>query len=143
MKIIKTFEDFSVPYEGWTSSYSSQFENEEKELHNYMFFQHLMTIRDAIDDLMKMDRETVDKILQDGHAWAVDHITTSVDDIEEVYHFLKNRSSEITQMEPEMDSIIPINREESPQMPEIQIIGDDDQVEVEDGPEKENQEEEE
>lgn len=143
MKIIKTFEDFSVPYEGWTSSYSSQFENEEKELHNYMFFQHLMTIRDAIDDLMKMDRETVDKILQDGHAWAVDHITTSVDDIEEVYHFLKNRSSEITQMEPEMDSIIPIKREESPQMPEIQIIGDDDQVEVEDGPEKENQEEEE
>lgn len=131
MKIIKTFEDFSVPYEGWTSSYSSQFENEEKELHNYMFFQHLMTIRDAIDDLMKMDRETVDKILQDGHAWAVDHITTSVDDIEEVYHFLKNRSSEITQMEPEMDSVIPINREESPQMPEIQIIGDDDQVEVE------------
>jgi len=107
MKIIKTFEDFSIPYEGWTSSYSSQFENEEKELHNYMFFQHLMTIRDAIDDLIKMDRSTVDQILQDGHAWAVDHITTSVDDIEEVYHFLKNRSSEINQLNQKLTWLCP------------------------------------
>ena len=142
MKRIQTFEDFSIPYEGWTSSYSSQFENEEKELHNYMFFQHLMTIRDAIDDLMKMDRSTVDQILQDGHGWAVDHITTSVDDIEEVYHFLKNRSSEITQMEPEMDSVMPLEPKESPEMPEIQIIGDDDEVEVEEeGGEGEKEEE--
>jgi len=140
MKIIKTFEDFSIPYEGWTSSYSSQFENEEKELHNYMFFQHLMTIKDAIDDLLKMDRETVDQILQDGHAWAVDHITTSVDDIEEVYHFLKNRSSEITQLEPETDSVMPKEREQDQEMPEIQIIGDDDEVEVEEeGEEKEDE----
>lgn len=140
MKRIQTFEDFSIPYEGWTSSYSSQFENEEKELHNYMFFQHLMTIRDAIDDLIKMDRSTVDQILQDGHAWAVDHITTSVDDIEEVYHFLKNRSSEISQMEPETDSIIPLTTKNSSKMPEIQIIGDDDKVEVEEmGREKEDE----
>lgn len=143
MKRIQTFEDFSIPYEGWTSSYSSQFENEEKELHNYMFFQHLMTIRDAIDDLLKMDRSTVDQILQDGHGWAVDHITTSTDDIEEVYHFLKNRSSEITQMEPERDSVMPLEPEESPEMPEIQIIGNDDEVEVEDGDEKDDQKEEE
>jgi len=133
MKIIKTFEDFSIPYEGWTSSYSSQFENEDKELHNYMFFQHLMTIRDAIDDLIKMDRSTVDQILQDGHAWAVDHITTSVDDIDEVYHFLKNRSSEISQMEPETDSVKQME-------PEIEIIGNDDKVEVEEeGGEKEEE----
>jgi len=140
MKIIKTFEDFSIPYEGWTSSYSSQFENEDKELHNYMFFQHLMTIRDAIDDLIKMDRSTVDQILQDGHAWAVDHITTSVDDIEEVYHFLKNRSSEINQLEPETDLVMPIDREQDRETPEIQIIGDDDKVEVEEeGGEKEDE----
>jgi hypothetical protein len=131
MKRIQTFEDFSIPYEGWTSSYSSQFENEEKELHNYMFFQHLMTIRDAIDDLLQMDRAKVDQILQDGHAWAVDHITTSVDDIEEVYHFLKNRSSEIDSMDQGMDTDMTGEPEEKPQMPEIQIIGNDDNVEVE------------
>lgn len=142
MKRIQTFEDFSIPYEGWTSSYSSQFENEEKELHNYMFFQHLMTIRDAIDDLIKMDRSTVDRILQDGHAWAVDHITTSVDDIEEVYHFLKNRSSEISQMEPETDSVMPMEPEQNQEMPEIQIIGDDDKVEVEEEDEDGEKEEE-
>jgi hypothetical protein len=131
MKRIQTFEDFSIPYEGWTSSYSSQFENEEKELHNYMFFQHLMTIRDAIDDLLQMDRAKVDQILQGGHAWAVDHITTSVDDIEEVYHFLKNRSSEIDSMDQGMDTDMMGEPEETPQMPEIQIIGNDDKVDVE------------
>jgi hypothetical protein len=141
MKRIQTFEDFSIPYEGWTSSYSSQFENEEKELHNYMFFQHLMTIRDAIDDLLQMDRAKVDQILQDGHAWAVDHITTSVDDIEEVYHFLKNRSSEIDSMDQGMDTDMMGEPEEKPQMPEIQIIGNDDKVEVEDEAGEEKEEE--
>jgi hypothetical protein len=141
MKRIQTFEDFSIPYEGWTSSYSSQFENEEKELHNYMFFQHLMTIRDAIDDLLQMDRAKVDQILQDGHAWAVDHITTSVDDIEEVYHFLKNRSSEIDSMDQGMDTDMMGEPEEKPQMPEIQIIGNDDKVEVEDESGEEKEEE--
>ena len=141
MKRIQTFEDFSIPYEGWTSSYSSQFENEEKELHNYMFFQHLMTIRDAIDDLLQMDRAKVDQILQDGHAWAVDHITTSVDDIEEVYHFLKNRSSEIDSMDQGMDTDMMGEPEEKPQMPEIQIIGNDDNVEVEDEAGEEKEEE--
>jgi hypothetical protein len=141
MKRIQTFEDFSIPYEGWTSSYSSQFENEEKELHNYMFFQHLMTIRDAIDDLLQMDRAKVDQILQGGHAWAVDHITTSVDDIEEVYHFLKNRSSEIDSMDQGMDTDMMGEPEEKPQMPEIQIIGNDDKVEVEDEAGEEKEEE--
>jgi hypothetical protein len=141
MKRIQTFEDFSIPYEGWTSSYSSQFENEEKELHNYMFFQHLMTIRDAIDDLLQMDRAKVDQILQGGHAWAVDHITTSVDDIEEVYHFLKNRSSEIDSMDQGMDTDMMGEPEEKPQMPEIQIIGNDDKVEVEDESGEEKEEE--
>ena len=27
-------------------------------------------------------------MLSNGHAWAVDHITTSTDDVEEVYHFI-------------------------------------------------------
>jgi hypothetical protein len=37
-----------------------------------------------------MDEDMVDSILSDGHAWAVDHIATAADDMEEVYHFLAN-----------------------------------------------------
>ena len=60
---------------------------------NYMFFGNLKTIKRMIDDIVQMDAEQVDKILKDGDDWAVDHIATSVDDIQEVYNVLKNRVS--------------------------------------------------
>jgi len=37
-----------------------------------------------------MDHSMVDSTLTDGHGWAVDHIATSKDDVEEVYGFLKS-----------------------------------------------------
>jgi hypothetical protein len=55
---------------------------------NYMFFQNLKTIQHAVTELLNMDPAHVDKLLSNGHAWAVDHITTSADDVEEVYHFI-------------------------------------------------------
>jgi hypothetical protein len=42
--------------------------------------------------MMQMDPAEVDAILQDGHGWAVDHIATSKDDIEEVAGFLMNQA---------------------------------------------------
>ncbi len=84
MKNIKQFEDFnSVPVNSVTEG--------ENHHENYMFFQHLMTIKHAIEDMLAMDREKVDKMLSAGHDWALDHMATSTDDVEEVYHFLKGR----------------------------------------------------
>jgi hypothetical protein len=58
---------------------------------NYMFFGNLETIKRMVDDLMQMDPMEVDMILKNGnHNWAVDHIASSADDIQEVYNFLKN-----------------------------------------------------
>lgn len=57
---------------------------------NYMFFQNLKTMKGAIEDMLEMNQSEVDKILSDGHGWALDHIATSADDVEEVYHFLEN-----------------------------------------------------
>jgi hypothetical protein len=37
-----------------------------------------------------MDKSRVDSILSNGHGWALDHIATANDDMEEVYHFLAN-----------------------------------------------------
>ena len=56
----------------------------------YMFFGNLKTIKSRIDELLSMDPAKVEAILKDGHAWAVDHMATSKDDIEEVADFLKN-----------------------------------------------------
>ena len=58
------------------------------EFNNYMFFNNLKVIKDAIDELLEMDPQAVDQILSDGHGWALDHIATSADDISEVYNFL-------------------------------------------------------
>ena len=55
---------------------------------NYMFFQNLKTIHHAVGELLKMDEAQLDKLLSSGHDWANDHMTTSADDVEEVYHFV-------------------------------------------------------
>lgn len=61
----------------------------EGESNNYMFWQNLKTIHHATGELLEMDQAKVDAMIANGHAWAVDHIATSSDDIEEVYHFME------------------------------------------------------
>jgi hypothetical protein len=63
-------------------------EENHNELQNYMFFNNLKTLHDAIGELLEMNPQQVDQILSDGHNWALDHMATATDDIEEVYHFL-------------------------------------------------------
>jgi hypothetical protein len=65
-----------------------------EESNNYMFWQNLKTMRESIGHLLEMDCDKVDALLSDGHGWALDHIATSTDDVEEVYHFISNSLSE-------------------------------------------------
>jgi len=55
---------------------------------NYMFFQNLSVICDMCTEILEMDPMKVDAVLEDDHAWAVDHIATSKDDVDEVWEFL-------------------------------------------------------
>ena len=66
----------------------------DSNLENYMFFGNLKTIKNHVEEMLLMDPTAVDTILKDGHSWAVDHIATSKDDIEEVAHFLENEVKE-------------------------------------------------
>jgi hypothetical protein len=59
---------------------------------NYMFFENLKTMHHAIGELMNMDPHYIDQLLNNGHDWAADHIATSTDDVEEVYHFLTSNT---------------------------------------------------
>lgn len=68
--------------------------NEDSNLENYMFFGNLKTIKNHAEEILMMDPTVIDGILQDGHNWAVDHVATSKDDIEEVANFLKNEVKE-------------------------------------------------
>lgn len=61
---------------------------EHGETSNYMFFGNLKTIKRLVDEMLEMDESKVDAMLLNGHNWAVDHIATSKDDVEEVFNFL-------------------------------------------------------
>lgn len=61
---------------------------QEVENANYMFFSNLKQIHRMAEEILGMDKSAVDEILTNGHAWAVDHIATSKDDIEEVYNWI-------------------------------------------------------
>ena len=88
MKNIQFFEDFTGP--NFSPEAIQEDHNGGHELDNYMFFQNLHTLKRAVDAMLELDPHEVDQILTNGHGWALDHIATSVDDVEEVYHFMAN-----------------------------------------------------
>ena len=65
----------------------------EENTKTICFFETLQVIKTAIDSVLEMDPAAVDQMLSAGHDWAVDHIATAVDDVEEVYHFLTTNTS--------------------------------------------------
>jgi hypothetical protein len=44
-----------------------------------------------VTDYDGMNQQEVDALICDGHQWALEHVITTKDDVEEVYHFLKGR----------------------------------------------------
>lgn len=66
-------------------------EEEKKETKHYMFFNNLKTIKNQVEALLAMNKDEIDKMLDDGHDWASDHIATSKDDVEEVYNWIKSQ----------------------------------------------------
>jgi hypothetical protein len=65
-------------------------EEERDEIKHYMFFSNLHVIKERVDKLLSMDKNKIDKMLADGHDWAVEHIATSKDDVEEVYNWISS-----------------------------------------------------
>ena len=108
MKLIKTFENFMTGHEGAIDNQemAMQAPGIEHETHhqveNYMFFGDLETIHRLTGIILKMDPAKVDALLKDGHNWAVDHIATSKDDVEEVANFLIGEMTESPIHEGEM-----------------------------------------
>jgi hypothetical protein len=117
---------------------SGHHEGEEK---NYMFFKNLYTMKRCIDEIMAMDKEQVDEMIERGHDWASDHISSAKDDLQEVCDWLRyeidNHEGEEGE-EAEDDEIEDIS---------IDVEGDDDDEieddEIEDDGESEDDEDDE
>jgi len=64
-------------------------EHHSGEEKNYMFFKNLYTMKKCIEEIMAMDKEQVDEMIEKGHDWASDHISSSKDDLQEVCDWLR------------------------------------------------------
>ena len=127
MKNIKFFEEF----ESTDFSQGEIHENHEgHELNNYMFFQNLHTLKNAIDEMLELDPHEVDQILTNGHGWALDHIATSVDDVEEVYHFMANSIEMGYHGDEEQHGGGGEDHEEEEHPIQVDIMGSDDNVDI-------------
>jgi hypothetical protein len=62
--------------------------NENSENVNYMFFANLQHICRMASEMLEMDESQIDDMLTDGHDWANDHISKSMESISHVYNFL-------------------------------------------------------
>ena len=59
---------------------------------NYMFFSNLKQMHRQIELLMKINPETIEMILQNGHDWADDHITVAKENMDQVFDFIMNKT---------------------------------------------------
>jgi hypothetical protein len=65
-------------------------ENEMTE--NYMFFSNLQQIHRQCEMLLKMDKEKLDSIIQNGHDWADDHVSEAKNNMDQVFDFFMNET---------------------------------------------------
>jgi len=67
-------------------------EKDYGQVQNYMFFSNLEQMISQAQQLLELDPMKVEKILQDGHDWADDHITVAKENLDQVFDFMMNES---------------------------------------------------
>jgi len=73
---------------------------------NYMFFSNLKQIHRQCEMLLNMDEKLLDRIIQDGHDWADDHVSEAKNNMDQVFDFFMNKtkSEDGVEMNANMDS---------------------------------------
>lgn len=74
-------------------------EGHQHDIKNYMFFANLKTVHRLSQALLDMDPHQIDNMLAE-HNWALDHIATSKDDIEEVFNWINAEQDEQHPVDP-------------------------------------------
>ena len=60
----------------------------------YMFFSNLEQMRRQCDILLSKNRDEIDSILDNGHDWAQDHIAEAKNNMDQVFDFLMNETTD-------------------------------------------------
>ena len=83
-------DSYEDNYDGYYNKDEDEDESEGREK-SYMFFNNLETISRQAQEMMEMDRHLIDEMLNNGHDWAEDHMSSAKENVEQVYDFLKNQ----------------------------------------------------
>jgi hypothetical protein len=76
---------------------------EEQTSDRYMFFSNLEQIRRQCDILLSENRDEIDSILDNGHDWAQDHIAEAKNNMDQVFDFLMNETSDESDLDDQSD----------------------------------------
>ena len=143
---VLTFEDFAKKNPSLSAGKNNAALKEhthDTELKHYMFFQNLSTVKHYLEEIMSMDKTKVDALLSAGHDWAIDHLSTSTDDLAEVTNWLRGEmeGAEEDPMGAEVISTEFITEPEGDVKTELEML-DDEKEEEEDEKEDEGEGEE-
>ena len=64
-------------------------EQEEKQS-NYMFFGNLEQIKRQCELLLQLDKDKINEMLNNGHDWADDHVSSAKENMDQVFDFFMN-----------------------------------------------------
>jgi len=59
---------------------------------NYMFFSNLEQIKRQCELLLNLDKNVVNQLLEQGHDWADDHISSAKENVDQVFDFMMNET---------------------------------------------------
>jgi hypothetical protein len=87
-------------------------DNMEEGSSRYMFFSNLQQMKRQCEYLLDFDENLIEKILENGHDWAQDHIAEAKNNMDQVFDFLMNEikgdgDEQDMTMEPQMEDYLP------------------------------------
>jgi hypothetical protein len=59
---------------------------------NYMFFSNLKQMKRQCELLLQLDENMVNQLLEQGHDWADDHVSSAKENIDQVFDFMMNET---------------------------------------------------
>jgi hypothetical protein len=65
-------------------------EDDDEKTSNYMFFSNLKRIGELANMILKMEKDEVDELLNNGHDWATTHVNTAKVNLDHVFEWLKS-----------------------------------------------------
>ena len=66
------------------------------ETKNYMFFSNLKQIHRQCEILLSKDHAEISNLIENGHDWAEDHLSSATEVMDQVFDFIMNETNKLT-----------------------------------------------